>query len=88
MIKQFLTDVVWGGVDFLIIDTPPGGCCGGGMREDRRRRGEVGEGGRRKGRWREELDLKLKGVNRVKKGCLLLVGSLDELITSCSFFCW
>ena len=24
MIKQFLTDVVWGDVDYLIIDTPPG----------------------------------------------------------------
>ena len=24
MIKQFLSDVVWGDVDFLIIDTPPG----------------------------------------------------------------
>ncbi|XP_072167785.1 cytosolic Fe-S cluster assembly factor NUBP2 homolog [Diadema setosum] len=24
MIKQFLTDVVWGDLDFLIIDTPPG----------------------------------------------------------------
>ena len=28
MIKQFLTDVVWGDVDYLIIDTPPGeGLC-------------------------------------------------------------
>lgn len=24
MIKQFLTDVVWGKRDYLIIDTPPG----------------------------------------------------------------
>lgn len=24
MIKQFLTDVVWGKKDYLIIDTPPG----------------------------------------------------------------
>ena len=24
MIKQFLTDVVWGTRDYLIIDTPPG----------------------------------------------------------------
>ena len=24
MIKQFLTDVIWGEVDYLIIDTPPG----------------------------------------------------------------
>ena len=24
MIKQFLTDVVWGERDYLIIDTPPG----------------------------------------------------------------
>jgi Mrp family chromosome partitioning ATPase len=24
MIKQFLTDVVWGELDYLIIDTPPG----------------------------------------------------------------
>jgi Mrp family chromosome partitioning ATPase len=24
LIKQFLTDVVWGALDFLIIDTPPG----------------------------------------------------------------
>ena len=24
MIKQFLTDVVWGDLDYLIIDTPPG----------------------------------------------------------------
>lgn len=24
MIKQFLTDVVWGQLDYLIIDTPPG----------------------------------------------------------------
>lgn len=24
MIKQFLTDVVWGELDFLVIDTPPG----------------------------------------------------------------
>jgi len=24
MIKQFLTDVVWGDRDYLIIDTPPG----------------------------------------------------------------
>lgn len=24
MIKQFLQDVVWGDLDFLIIDTPPG----------------------------------------------------------------
>ena len=24
MIKQFLTDVVWSDVDYLIIDTPPG----------------------------------------------------------------
>nr|QSX72222.1 cytosolic Fe-S cluster assembly factor NUBP2 [Halisarca dujardinii] len=24
MIKQFLTDVVWGEVDYLVIDTPPG----------------------------------------------------------------
>ena len=24
MIKQFLTDVVWGSVEYLIIDTPPG----------------------------------------------------------------
>lgn len=24
MIKQFLTDVYWGDLDYLIIDTPPG----------------------------------------------------------------
>ena len=24
MIKQFLSDVVWGPLDYLIIDTPPG----------------------------------------------------------------
>ncbi len=24
MIKQFLTDVVWGDLDYLIVDTPPG----------------------------------------------------------------
>ncbi len=24
MIKQFLTDVIWNGIDYLIIDTPPG----------------------------------------------------------------
>ena len=24
MIKQFLTDVCWGDLDYLIIDTPPG----------------------------------------------------------------
>lgn len=24
MIKQFLTDVVWQDIDYLIIDTPPG----------------------------------------------------------------
>ena len=24
MIKQFLTDVSWGSLDYLIIDTPPG----------------------------------------------------------------
>ena len=24
MIKQFLTDVCWGELDYLIIDTPPG----------------------------------------------------------------
>ena len=24
MIKQFLTDVVWGELDYLLIDTPPG----------------------------------------------------------------
>lgn len=24
MIKQFLSDVVWGELDYLIIDTPPG----------------------------------------------------------------
>uniref|UniRef100_A0A1X7SE32 Uncharacterized protein n=1 Tax=Amphimedon queenslandica TaxID=400682 RepID=A0A1X7SE32_AMPQE len=24
MIKQFLSDVVWGQLDYLIIDTPPG----------------------------------------------------------------
>ena len=24
MIKQFLTDVVWGKRDYLIVDTPPG----------------------------------------------------------------
>lgn len=24
MIKQFLTDVAWGSLDYLIIDTPPG----------------------------------------------------------------
>ena len=24
MIKQFLTDVFWGDVDYLVIDTPPG----------------------------------------------------------------
>lgn len=24
MIKQFLTDVYWGDIDYLIIDTPPG----------------------------------------------------------------
>ena len=24
MITQFLTDVVWGQLDYLIIDTPPG----------------------------------------------------------------
>lgn len=24
MIKQFLTDVVWGDIDYLVIDTPPG----------------------------------------------------------------
>ena len=24
MIKQFLTDVLWGELDYLIVDTPPG----------------------------------------------------------------
>jgi Mrp family chromosome partitioning ATPase len=24
MIKQFLNDVVWGDLDYLIVDTPPG----------------------------------------------------------------
>jgi len=24
LIRQFLTDVAWGDLDFLIIDTPPG----------------------------------------------------------------
>lgn len=24
MIKQFLSDVVWGDIDYLIVDTPPG----------------------------------------------------------------
>ena len=24
MIKQFLSDVVWNNVDYLVIDTPPG----------------------------------------------------------------
>lgn len=24
MIKQFITDVCWGSLDYLIIDTPPG----------------------------------------------------------------
>lgn len=24
MIKQFLNDVVWGDLDFLVVDTPPG----------------------------------------------------------------
>lgn len=24
MIKQFLTDVVWGDIEYLIVDTPPG----------------------------------------------------------------
>lgn len=24
MVKQFLTDVCWGDLDYLIIDTPPG----------------------------------------------------------------
>ena len=24
MIKQFVTDVVWGSVDYLLVDTPPG----------------------------------------------------------------
>jgi Mrp family chromosome partitioning ATPase len=24
MVKQFVTDVFWGGLDYLIVDTPPG----------------------------------------------------------------
>jgi hypothetical protein len=24
MIRQFLTDVAWGGLDLLVVDTPPG----------------------------------------------------------------
>ena len=24
MIKQFVTDVVWGSLDYLLVDTPPG----------------------------------------------------------------
>ena len=24
MIKQFVTDVVWGNLDYLLVDTPPG----------------------------------------------------------------
>ena len=24
MVKQFITDVCWGKLDFLIVDTPPG----------------------------------------------------------------
>jgi Mrp family chromosome partitioning ATPase len=24
MVRQFMTDVVWGGLDYLLIDTPPG----------------------------------------------------------------
>lgn len=24
MVKQFLTDICWGDLDYLIIDTPPG----------------------------------------------------------------
>ena len=24
MVKQFITDVCWGDLDFLIVDTPPG----------------------------------------------------------------
>lgn len=38
MIKQFLTDVVWGDVDFLIIDTPPGRCCVGQVGGDEKSR--------------------------------------------------
>lgn len=29
MIRQFLSDVRWGELDYLVIDTPPGMCCVG-----------------------------------------------------------